>query len=184
MPTAVLAEEIATTGAGGIRALITSAGNPVLSIPDGGRLDRALPSLDFMVAIDFYLNETTRHANVILPPVFALERDHYDLAFRAFGVRNTAKHSGPVVPAPAGSRTDWDIYLDLASRLEAQRGGVGAAVTRATLATLRGIGPRRLLDLLLRMGPYRLSVAGLRQASHAVDLGPLTPMSAGAVVYP
>jgi anaerobic selenocysteine-containing dehydrogenase len=175
LPVAVLAEEIETPGDGSIRALVTSAGNPVLSTPEGGRLHRALPSLDFMVAIDFYLNETTRHAHVILPPVFALERDHYDIAFRAFGVRNTAKYSEPVLPAPPGSRTDWDIYLDLARRLEARRDGLASWFSGASLGVLHRIGPRRLLDLLLRLGPHRLSIDRLRREVHTIDLGPLSP---------
>ena len=99
-PAAVLAEEIETPGEGQVRALVTSSGNPVLSTPNGARLDRALASLDFMVSIDLYLNETSRHAHLILPPTFALERSHYDLVFHALAVRNTAKFSEPLFPAP------------------------------------------------------------------------------------
>ena len=110
-PAAVLAEEIETPGEGQVRALVTSAGNPVLSTPNGARLDRALASLDFMVSIDLYLNETSRHAHLILPPTFALERSHYDLVFHALAVRDTAKFSEPLFPAPEGSLHDWQILL-------------------------------------------------------------------------
>ena len=175
LPVAALAEEIDTPGEGRIRALVTSAGNPVLSTPDGGRLDRALASLDYMVAIDFYLNETTRHAAMILPPVSALERDHYDIAFRAFGIRNTAKYSPPVFAPQPSARTDWDIYLGLAERLEARRGGLKSRLTRLYLRGLQQVGARRLLGGLLRIGPYRLSLRRLREQVHTIDLGPLTP---------
>jgi len=98
LPVATLAEEIDTAGKGQIRALVTSAGNPVLSTPNGARLERALPTLDFMVSIDFYLNETTRHAHIILPPSGPLEHDHYDLAFHVLAVRNTTKYSPATFP--------------------------------------------------------------------------------------
>src|SRR5262249_25862083 len=94
-PVATLAEEILTEGQGQIRALVTSAGNPVLSTPNGRQLDRALSTLEFMVSIDIYINETTRHANIILPPTTALEHDNYEAAFHVLAVRNTAKYSPP-----------------------------------------------------------------------------------------
>ena len=121
-PVAVLAEEIETEGPGQIRALVTSSGNPVLSTPNGARLDRALARLEFMVSIDLYLNETTRHAHLILPPTFALERSHYDLVFHALAVRNTAKFSHALFPAPPDARHDWQILLELAT---AARRGAG-----------------------------------------------------------
>ena len=91
LPTAGLAAEIETPGPGAVRALLTHAGNPVLSLADGGRLERALPRLDFMVSIDIYINETTRHADVILPTTFGLEHAHYPLLMHALAVRNTAR---------------------------------------------------------------------------------------------
>src|SRR5207248_5321180 len=109
-----LAEEIDTEGAGLIRALVTFAGNPVLSTPNGARLDRALQGLDFMVSIDVYRNETTRHAHLILPTSFGFERDHYDLAFYALAVRNAARYAKPLVPRPPGVRGDFEALLDLA----------------------------------------------------------------------
>jgi anaerobic selenocysteine-containing dehydrogenase len=179
LPVAALAEEIDTPGQGRIRALITSAGNPVLSTPDAGRLDRALASLEYMVSIDFYVNETTRHAALILPPVFALERDHYDVAFRAFGVRNTAKYAPAVFAPQPTSKTDWDIYLGLAERLEARRGGVKGSIAGLYLKGLQRLGPRRLLNGLLRTGPHRLSLRRLRKEAHTIDLGPLAPCLPG-----
>ena len=100
--------------------LLTVSGNPVLSTPDGKRLDEALAGLDFMVAVDIYLNETTRHADVILPPTTALERDHYDLVFHALAVRNTARFTPAVLPKPDGARHDWEIFRDLALGLLAR----------------------------------------------------------------
>ncbi|MEO0324693.1 MAG: molybdopterin-dependent oxidoreductase, partial [Myxococcota bacterium] len=106
LPVAALAEEIEAPGDGQIRALLTMAGNPVLSTPNGRRLDAALAGLDFMVSIDPFLNETTRHAHVILPPCSPLERPHYDLVFHAFAVRNTARWSPPAFERPAGAKSD------------------------------------------------------------------------------
>lgn len=131
-PVAILAEEILTPDDGQIRALVTSAGNPVLSTPDGETLDRALSGLDFMVSVDIYLNETTRHADLILPPTTGLETDHYDLAFHALAVRNTAKYSTALVAPASGAMHDWEIFRHLRRRLESVRGtrptGVAARV--------------------------------------------------------
>src|SRR5690606_15724010 len=106
LPVAVLAEEIETPGPGQIRALVTSAGNPALSAPNGPRLERALATLEHMVSIDAYLNETTRHAHVILPPCSPLERPHYDLALNAFAVENVAKWVDAPLPKPEGALDD------------------------------------------------------------------------------
>jgi anaerobic selenocysteine-containing dehydrogenase len=170
LPVAALAEEIETPGKDQIRALITSAGNPVLSSPGGPRLERALPTLDFMVSIDPYLNETTRFAHVILPPTSPLERSHYDVALAAFSVRNVAKYSPPLFRRPADARDDWEIYLGLWTRL-AMPGMVRGLAERA----LGKLGPEAILDAGLRLGPHRLSLAKLRAAPHGIDLGPLEP---------
>ncbi|NOK14392.1 molybdopterin oxidoreductase family protein [Corallococcus exercitus] len=188
LPVAALAEEILTPGEGRIRALITVAGNPVLSTPNGTQLDTALGQLDFMVSVDPYLNETTRHAHYILPPASLLERGHYDLVFHVLAVRNTAKYSPPVFPAGPDSRQDWEILLELQHRLETLRKGRSV---RALLQhqALKRLGPERILDLGLRMGPYGsrfhplkqhgLSLAKLRAAPHGIDLGPLKPSLPG-----
>ncbi len=117
LPVAALAEEILTEGEGRIRALITFAGNPVLSTPNGRQLDRALAGLEFMVSVDLYLNETTRHAHLILPPTSPLEHSHYDIALSGFAVRNFAKYSPPLFPKPAGARHDAEILAELTLRL-------------------------------------------------------------------
>jgi anaerobic selenocysteine-containing dehydrogenase len=97
---------------------VTCAGNPVLSTPNGRELDRALAGLEFMASIDFYVNETTRHANIILPPTASLERGHYDLAFHLLAVRNTAKFSQPLFPPGTDARHDWEIFLELQTRMD------------------------------------------------------------------
>ena len=120
LPVATLADEMLTPGKGQVRGLLTVAGNPVLSTPDGARLDEAIAGLEFRVAVDIYLNETTRHADVVLPPTTTLERDHYDLAFHALAVRNTARFSRAVLPKADDARHDWEIFRDLALGLMRQ----------------------------------------------------------------
>ena len=122
LPAAVMREEIETAGDGQIRAMVTIAGNPVLSTPDGAGLARALDGLDFMVAVDIYLNETTRHADVILPPTSALERDQYNLVFHGLAVRNTARFTPAVFAKADDARHDWEIFRDLTERLKARTG--------------------------------------------------------------
>jgi anaerobic selenocysteine-containing dehydrogenase len=179
-PVACLAEEIETPGDGQIRALLTVAGNPAVSTPNSGRLTRALASLDFMVCVDFYLNETTRHANVVLPGPSPLEQSHYDVIFPQFSVRNWARYSPAVFEKPPGQPEEWEILLrllgvligqgpkadtaaldDLAIALQVQatvasKGsslhGRDAEEIRAALAERRG--PERIVDLALRSGPY------------------------------
>ncbi|HEX4385007.1 MAG TPA: molybdopterin-dependent oxidoreductase, partial [Myxococcales bacterium] len=123
LPAATMAEEIDTEGDGRVRALITFAGNPVLSTPNGKRLDRALSGLEYMVSIDIYRNETTRHANLILPTSFGFERDHYDLIFYALSVRNAARYVEALVDPPPGVRRDFDVLLDLAMSVRKHGGG-------------------------------------------------------------
>ena len=175
LPAATLAEEIDTEGDGRIRALITFAGNPVLSTPNGGRLDRALGKLDYLVAIDLYRNETTRHADLILPTRFGFERDHYDLAFYALAVRNAARYVKPIVPAPAGVRGDFEVLLDMAQSVLRHGGGRQRRTLKLGLRAARLIGERKLLDLLLRFGPHKLSLRKLAAKPHGIDLGPLVP---------
>jgi len=173
LPVSALAEEIETAGDGQIRALITSAGNPVLSAPGGPRLERAFERLDFMVAIDPYLNETTRLAHVILPPTSSLERSHYDAALAAFSVRNVAKYSSPVFARGPEQRHDWEIYAALGARLRLPLG------KRLVERVLGRLGPEAILDFGLRIGPHRLTLKRLRAAPHGLDLGPLEPRLPG-----
>jgi anaerobic selenocysteine-containing dehydrogenase len=205
LPAAALAEEIDAAGDAGIRALLTVAGNPVLSSPNGARLGRALQGLEFMASVDVYLNETTRFADVILPPSSPLERSNYELVFTGLSVRNVAKFSPAVLPRPEGALHQWEILAELAGRVNGAsaevvdelvlgsllRHAVGPgsgcpevseAEARAQLGDERG--PERILDLLLRTGPYGdrfeeardgLALARLREAPHGLDLGPLEP---------
>ncbi|HEY1814312.1 MAG TPA: molybdopterin oxidoreductase family protein [Kofleriaceae bacterium] len=173
LPMSCLAEEIETPGDGQIRALITSAGNPVLSSPGGPRLEQAMRTLDFVVSIDPYMNETTRLAHVILPPASPLERSHYDAALYAFSVRNVAKFSPPVLELAADQRHDWEILSALWAKLRVP--GPLAGLAERVVGKLT---PEAILDLGLRIGPHGmgrggLSLAKLRAQPHGVDLGPL-----------
>ncbi|MCA1826737.1 MAG: molybdopterin-dependent oxidoreductase [Myxococcales bacterium] len=180
LPAATMAEEIDTPGDGQIRALITFAGNPVLSTPNGARLDRALEGLEYMVSIDLYRNETTRHADLILPTSFGFERDHYDAVFYLLSVRNAARYAKALVPPPPGVRGDFEVLLDLALALK--RHGGGRKGTSLTLRIARLTGEKRLLDLLLRFGPHKLSLRKLEKSPHGIDLGPLQPGRLGKVL--
>ncbi|MDY7226645.1 molybdopterin oxidoreductase family protein [Hyalangium rubrum] len=187
LPVAALAEEILTEGAGQVRGLLTFAGNPVLSTPNGKQLERALGKLDFMVSVDPYLNETTRHAHLILPPPSPLERGHYDVAFHALAIRNTAKYAPALFEPGPGAMHDWRILMELQHRVEVLRHGRSV---RGTLKyeALKRMGPEGILDVGLRAGPYGLRARGLRKglglsalrrAPHGVDLGPLQPCLPG-----
>ena len=158
LPVSALAEDMLTTGPKQIRAFITNAGNPVLSTPNGRQLDRALEGLDFFVAIDIYVNETTRHANIILPPTAGLETDHYDLVFNTFAVRNVAKYSPAALKPAAGARHDYQIFKELTRRMTRRASGIGprlkGSVRRAAEAWTT---PQRLLNIGLMQGPYGAS---------------------------
>jgi anaerobic selenocysteine-containing dehydrogenase len=184
LPVATLTEEILTEGDGQIRALVTHGGNLVLSTPNGRELDRALASLDFMAAIDIYINETTRHANIILPPTGPLERGHYDLAFHLLGVRNVAKFSPALFETNGETRHEWEIFLALQTRMEGK--GLVGRMKQETTKTL--LGPERMLDLGLRFGPYGdkfnpfskgLNLQRLKASVHGIDFGPMHPCLIG-----
>jgi anaerobic selenocysteine-containing dehydrogenase len=209
-PVATLLDEIVTPGDGQVRALITVAGNPVVSTPDGGRLDRAIAGLDLYVAVDPYVTATSRHADVILPPPRILQRSHYDLAFTGLSVRNVANHSPAAVPLDDAQPDEWEILLtlaaialgqqppvdvDLADAFVLQQAVAGIVADPASRLAIRDPeaivaaldgrrGPDRLLDLLLRAGPYGegfgldpegLSLDRLSDHPHGIDLGPLQP---------
>jgi len=202
LPLTCLAEEIETPGPGQVKALITIAGNPVLSAPGGPRLDAALATLDFMVSLDIYVNETTRHADVILPGVSPLEDAHYDVAFPQLAYRNFAHYSAAVLPRTAGQPEEWhslvrligiarglgpDADIDaIDDELIARdvRKVAGPATDMVMKAVAGRHGPERMLDLALRAGPYGDQMGarpdGLRldtvaAAPHGIDLGPLAP---------
>ncbi|MES2261533.1 MAG: molybdopterin-dependent oxidoreductase [Pseudomonadota bacterium] len=201
LPVTCLAEEIDTPGAGQIKALIAIAGNPVLSAPNGPRLAAALDQLEFMVSMDIYLNETSRHADVILPGLSPLEDAHYDVTFTQFSHRNHARYSPPVLPRSDGLPDEWESLL----RLTAIVKGLGAdadidalddELLRADLdksvgplaETVMGMlsplrGADRQLDLALRSGPYGdqfgrvfggLTLAKIKAAPSGIDLGAMT----------
>ncbi|MFJ1545635.1 molybdopterin oxidoreductase family protein [Streptomyces sp. NPDC088246] len=179
LPISALAEEIETPGEGRIRALIVLAANPVLSAPDGDRLDRALDGLDFMVSVDPYLNETSCHAHVVLPPPPPSQSAHFDFAFNAFAVHNQVRYTRPAVPLDDGLLDESEILARLVLAVSGMHGTDPSAVdavvidrmlTRAVgdphspvhgrtpaelAASLTGrTGPERRLDLMLRLGPY------------------------------
>jgi anaerobic selenocysteine-containing dehydrogenase len=225
LPVACLAEEIETPGDGQIRALISICGNPVVSTPNSGRLDGALSELEFMVSLDVYVNETTRHADVILPAPPHLGRSHYDLALYLFAIRNVANYSPPSLPADPQLPDESVTMLRLAGIAfglgpDADVAALDEQVARAAIdrevstpgSPIEGwtvdkvlamleprVGPERLLDLMLRAGPYgdgfgarngnrdgsgngdALSLAALEAAPHGIDLGPLQPRLPGAL---
>lgn len=165
-PNAALAEEILTPGAGQVHALVTVAGNPVLSTPGGLRLDEALGTLEFMVSVDPYLNETTRHAHVILPPAFGLEVPHYDITFHHFAVRNTARYNLLVFPIAPYQRFDHQIFLGLTERLSGKAGNP----------------PEARLDMALRHGPRGLGLQEIAAHPHGLDFGPMEPCLPGRLL--
>ena len=204
LPITCLAEEIETAGEGQVRALFTVATNPVLSSPNGPRLAKALDSLDFMVSMDIYLNETTRHADVILPGVSPLQDFHFDVAFPQLSWRNHARYSPPVLPATPGQPEEWQTLLTLAAIVQ----GKGAQTDAKALddaqfaedaqrlfgehsdavikATQRLKGPQRTLEVALRTGPYgdqfgrkpdglTLSKVMASNPIGGIDLGELQP---------
>ena len=202
IPLTCLAEEIDTPGPGQIKALIAIACNPVLSAPNGARLAAALGQLDFMVSLDIYVNETSRHADVILPGLSPLEEAHYDVSFTQFSHRNHARYSPPVLARPPGVPDEWESMLRIAAIVQglgaqadiaalddamleeelAKSAGDAAGRLMAALHPLRG--PERRLELGLRSGPYGdafgqhpegLTLAKIKAAPSGIDLGPMGP---------
>ena len=171
LPAATMVDEIRTEGEGQIRLMFTGAGNPVLSTPNGRVLDEAFEELDFMISVDPALNETTRHADVILPPTSPLEHDHYDIAFHNLAIRNTARYSPAVFEKPVGALHDWEIFSELGARVAA----------RLNLKPMPTYPPDRMVDAALKSGPYgehtdwQLSIDKLKAHPSGVDLGPLEP---------
>jgi anaerobic selenocysteine-containing dehydrogenase len=210
LPVACLAEEIDTPGEGQVRALITVAGNPVASTPNSNRLAAALDELDFMVSLDIYVNETTRHADVILPAPSPLEKSHFDFVFQGFAVRNYANYSPPVLERPEGLPDEWETVLRLVGVAtgqgpDADIGAIDEFVVRAAIGREVGdafspwhgrdveeclaelsprVGTARLIDMMLRTGPYGLTLADLEAKPHGIDLGALEPRMPGVLRTP
>lgn len=178
LPVTTLADELLTPGEGQIRAMVLLAGNPVLSTPNGQRLAQAFEQLEFVVAVDAYINESTRHANIILPPSTMFERDHYDLVFHTFAVRNTARFSKALFPSEKTLRSDAQILLELAARLQHPKGKI-SLLKYVQLKYFTHLELRRRVDSALKSGPYaashNLTLDTLLKADHGVDLGPLVP---------
>jgi len=174
LPASTLAEEISTPGEGQVRALFTGAGNPVLSTPNGKQLEDALDGLDFMVSLDPWINETTRHADIILPPTSPLEHDHYDIGFHINAIRNTTRYNEPVFDKPEGTMHDWEIFTELGERVAAALGE----------EPRKPSAPHELVDMALKFGPYgeaqgsehALTLDKLKANPSGIDLGPLQPM--------
>jgi len=161
-PVATLADEILTEGEGQIKAMITVAGNPVLSTPNGQQLAGAFEQLDYMVSLDIYLNETTKHANIILPAASGIQNSHFDIFFNSFSVRNTAKYSAPLFEKNENQKADWEILKELSAHI------TGTPVSPYT--------PEMILDMELKSGPYGdqgMSLQMLKDNPHGIDLGPL-----------
>lgn len=201
VPVSCLAEEIDTPGDGRIRALITVAGNPVISAPEAQRLDDALPLLDAMISVDTYLNETTRHAHVLLPGLSPLEQPHYDDLLWSLAVRTAAKWSDPVFEPEPGRPAEWEILIRLASICAGtphdqvdvagvDDGFFGALVQAvgldpaAVIAQYDHGGPERMTDLMIRTGPWGdrygqhpdgLTLDKVKAYEHGLDLGPMVP---------
>ncbi len=177
LPVSVMAEEILTPGKGQIKALITHAGNPALSTPNANRLDEALPKLDFMVSIDIFLNETTKHADIILPPPSHLEVDHYDLIFNLISVSNNVKFSEALFTPKEGQLYDWQIAKELTKRF--------AKFSKSKPSKMmQWLTPKQILNLGLLTGPYGklssvsklfsgISLKKVIDSKHGISLGAL-----------
>ena len=200
LPATLMAEELAWEGPGRARALITVAGNPVLSVPNGDRLREAIAGLDFVVAIDIYANETTSLADVILPSTVQLEHSNFDFLFQTTSVRNFARYSPQVLRPEAGALDQWQIMLGVVAGLHGMTSpqletmmsqgmadriaaGIGIDASALIAASSAHAGPEQLLDMMLRAGPYGdrfgggegLTLDRVKAAEHGIDLGPLMP---------
>jgi len=214
VPVSCLAEEIATPGPGRIAALVTVAGNPVISAPDAARLDAALPELECMISVDNWLNETTRHAHVLLPGLSPLEQPHYDELIWSWAARSAGNFSPAVFPRDDRPH-EWEILvrlgglcagtrnaeIDVRALDDAYFGALAAAKGLDPTETLRAYegtrhangGPERLLDLTIRTGPWGdrygtepggLTLASFEAAPHGIDRGPMVPRAAEVVCTP
>ncbi len=202
VPVSCLAEEIATPGDGQIKGLITSAGNPVVSAPGAQHLDAALPLLECMISVDNWCNETTRHADVILPGLSPLEQPHYDELLWAWAVRSAAKYSQPLFPPPADRPREWEILTRLGAMIAGMDGASmdiapiddgyfgGLAETQGieaqvALAASPEPGPERICDLQIRTGPWGdrygenpdgLTLERVAAEPDGIDMGPMIPL--------
>jgi len=163
LPAAELAQEITTPGEGQIGVLFTLAGNPVISAPGGRQLDAALETLDLMVSIDMYINETTKHADYILPPCGPLEKDHYPLLLAPLAIRNFVAYSPPTFTQEEGTKADWEILVGVATAVCLATGQDEPTITE----------PRAALDAMLKSSSYDLSLDTVEAEPNGIDLGAL-----------
>ena len=164
LPVATIADEMIVEGEGQIKMLICTAGNPVLSTPNGKKLEKALEGLDFMVSIDIYLNETSKYANIILPSTNGLETLHYDLVFHQLAIRNTAKLSEVLFEKDENQKHDWQILNELTERITGKK---------------NPLTPEMMLDNMFKFSSYKaanLSVKKLKENPSGIDLGALQPL--------
>ncbi|MFQ5458394.1 MAG: molybdopterin dinucleotide binding domain-containing protein, partial [Myxococcota bacterium] len=183
LPCSTLADEIETPGEGQHHAMVTIAGNPVLSAPNGPRLSAAFEKLDFMVSIDIYRNETTRHADIILPGVFAFERNHMDVIFGGLSVRNYIQWSPKLFEPGDQQREEWRIFDDICRTMDLDLVPHGLReLLDAAPGDDKTITPERMVDVLIRSGAYGdqfgadpdgLTLEKVKAAPHGIDLGPL-----------
>lgn len=167
LPMSAFIEEMLTPGEGQIKAMITSCGNPVLSAPNGRQIDQALEQLDFMVSIDIYLNETTRHADIILPPATGVETAHLGIFFHNLAVHNSVKYSKPTVEKEAGAKYDWEIFSALKLAYEAEV----ARLNETDVPQQPVFDLDTTLTYFLQSSPY--SFEELKKQVHGIDMGPL-----------
>ena len=187
-PVVTMADEMLVEGEGQVRALLCLAGNPVLSTPNGKKLDRGLEGLDFIVSIDYYINETSRHADIILPPAGPLERPHYSLGVHAVATRNTTKYSPALFSGGDNTRQEWQILLELSTRLSS-KSYLQKLASKIQYGLFSRLSADGVLDLLLRLGPYgslvpgtkKLSLTELKKSPHGVDYGALQPCLPGKI---
>lgn len=165
LPVAAMAEDILE---GGIKGMLTIAGNPVLSTPNGNQLDKALEGMEFMVSIDIYINETTKYADVILPPATGVENDHYDVVFHTLAIHNQAKYSEALFDPKPGAMKDWEILKALTKRFSKQ--SLSQKLQDPFMT------PEAILDGGFKKSNNNLSVKKLRKEPHGVDLGPHKPV--------
>jgi anaerobic selenocysteine-containing dehydrogenase len=172
LPVATLADEMIVEGEGQIKMLICTAGNPVLSTPNGKKLEKALEGLDFMVSIDLYLNETSKYANIILPSTNGLETLHYDLVFHQLAIRNTAKLSEVLFEKDENQKHDWQILNELTERITGKK---------------NPLTPEMMLDSMFQFSSYKdanLSVKKLKENPNGIDLGALQPLLTKRIFTP
>jgi anaerobic selenocysteine-containing dehydrogenase len=196
LPASLMAEELECEGQGAVKALITIAGNPVLCVPNGKRIRRAMGEMDFVVALDFYINETSSQADIILPSTTQLEHSNYEFMFSAFAQDNFARYSPQVLQPDPDSRAQYQLLLEIGARIngmeaadlngmmldgmlamiaeEADEPQVLVEQLKADTAHLED--GERLLDIMLRVGPYGLSLDQVKAHPHGMALGPLISM--------